>query len=117
MSTPQQVTQFYWLKLTPLSRTLIAKEFSLHRSQGASVHNLNGGQMVIVSDGHSDKDLEVITVERMQELLKSKETDFWKLFDATVEKLNKVHDKELQLAAEKAKLENEKAAQGYGNPV
>lgn len=115
MDIPQQMTPFYWLRLPALTRVLLVKEFGLTRSQGCQVHNLDG-KTVVASDGYTEQDLAAITVERMQKLLKVKETDFWKLFDVVADKVVEIYNKEQRLESEKAKLENEKNA-NYVNPV
>ena len=43
----------------------------------------------VVSDGHTDKDLQEITVEKLQGFLEEKETDFYKLYDMAIERLAK----------------------------
>lgn len=48
----------------------------------------------VMSDGHTDKDLQAITAEKMQEYLGEKETDFYKLYDAAVERITKEIRKE-----------------------
>ncbi len=77
-----QVTIPEWLKLSIPVRQRLVAVFEVPRSQGTMVEG-----NTVVSDGYTHKDLEAITVEKMQVFLDSKETDFIKLFDAVVVKI------------------------------
>lgn len=39
----------------------------------------------VISDGYTDEDLQYLTIEKMQEFLKTKESDFYKLLNQVVE--------------------------------
>lgn len=81
------MTSFQWMRLGQAMRNELVKIFAIKRSQGSTVHML-GETAKVVSDGYTDEDLAVITVAKMQAFLKEKkETDFWKLMDATIDKI------------------------------
>lgn len=71
-----------WLGLSPEMRRNIATVFHLQRSGGVEV--ING---TVASDGYTADNLAVITTETLQSLLKTADTDFYKLFDQMVEYL------------------------------
>jgi len=75
-----QVNQSQWLNLPTEIRVKLATIFNLSRSTGSHVMN-----NTVQCDGHTDGDLLGISVEKMQQLLGSSETDFYKLFNAVVE--------------------------------
>ncbi len=77
-----QVTIPEWLKLPVPVRQRLVQIFEINRSQGTSVEG-----NVVISDGYTHKDLEAITLEKMQIFLDSQEPDFIKLFDAVVKKI------------------------------
>ena len=76
-----QIYSHEWVKLPFHSREHLHKVFGLKKSVGSEVA---GG--VLLCDGHSHKDLEPITTEKMQEYTKSKSTDFVKLWEASIKK-------------------------------
>jgi hypothetical protein len=81
------MTSFQWMRLSQETRAKLKTLFGINKSQGATTQ-MFGTRMEVVSDGHTDKDLEAITVEKMQAYLREKkETDFWKLMDATIDKI------------------------------
>lgn len=98
----QQMTTFFWLKVPANTRARIKEVFGLTRSGGSIVQNMGRG-IEVVSDGYTDQDLSEITVEKMQKYLKSKETEFWKLFSETQAKIEEILKKEEELEREKAK--------------
>ncbi len=81
------MTSFQWMRLSQETRDAFKAQFGLTKSQGATTQ-MFGTRMEVVSDGYTDRDLAAITVEKMQAFLKEKkETDFWKLMDATIDKI------------------------------
>lgn len=76
------LNQLIWLKLKPETRANLAVMLGLHKSGGSEV--VAGVQ---VSDGYTPQDLLGITVEKLQTVLNSKETDFYKLFDELVKRV------------------------------
>ena len=91
-----QLYASYWVVLPQEVRNKMKKEFSIQRSSGSHVE---GGR--VVSDGHTDEDLKGVTVEKMQKLLKSKETDQSKLIEMTVEHFTNEANAELKAKGEK----------------
>lgn len=77
-----QLTIPQWLELPPYIRMKLAKLFNIKRSTGAEVHN-----NVLVSDGHTHKDLATVTVEKMQEYTGRDTTDFYELLNLTIGKV------------------------------
>ncbi len=73
-----------WLSLPSLVRVKIVNLFQVPRSEGAHVQIGGPENTFGTSDGHSTKDLETITIEKLQDHLHSTETDFFQLFDALV---------------------------------
>lgn len=76
------LSKLEWLKLSIPTRSLMIGQFNIPKSGFTHVQD---GQ--ILTDGYTEQDLQVVTVERLQEYLDSKETDFYKLLSKTVEKL------------------------------
>ena len=89
-----QVSVPEWVKLPHETRVELAKQFNLKKSKGAQVEFI-GGITVLQSDGYTHDDLRDITIEKMQDYLKSEETDFIKLFNACVEKVDEVANTEV----------------------
>lgn len=75
-------------------RTRLAELFNLIPTGESVVHvgQMIGGNIagVAKSDGFTPHDLQAVTTQRLQEVLKSKDTDFYKLFNALVEKLDDI---------------------------
>lgn len=69
-----------WLGLCTETRNYLRKRFHIGKSGGIEVCD---GQ--IISDGTTEEDLSVLTVEAMQEFLNSKEKDIFELFRQVVE--------------------------------
>jgi len=79
-----QLTRPQWLALSvPIRRKLI-ELFDIPRS--ASTEVIDG---VVASDGHTHEDLAVITLEKVQVLLDSTETDFYSLMMELVKLIEK----------------------------
>lgn len=74
------LSRLKWLELPNDIRFKIIQDFNVPRSGHAIVENQR-----VVSDGHTDEDLQHITIEKMQEFLKTKEDDFYKLLNRVVE--------------------------------
>ena len=104
-----------WLALPAETRVKLIKMFSIPRSgevivrSGTIVNGNIAGEMT--QDGHSAKDLYAITIEKMQEILKTDDVDFYKMFNHIVENIDwfaepKVEEKKEVVVdpAEKAKF-------------
>ena len=72
-----------WCSLPNEVRFRLRSLFNIPRSSNTEV---NDG--VIVSDGTTFEDIKVLTTEKMQSYLVSTDTDFHKLFDGVVAKVN-----------------------------
>lgn len=82
-----QLTSFQWMRLQDATKAKLVKLFNLRKSNGVTTQ-MFGTRVEVISDGYTDADLSAITVEKMQAFLKEKkENDFWKLMDATIDKL------------------------------
>jgi len=76
------ISQAYWLGLSKETRLKLAELFDLSRSTFTHVEG-----NTVVSDGYSLRDLAGITKEKMQEYTGETHDDFYKLLEATIEKL------------------------------
>ena len=72
-----------WVSLPNEVRYRIRAIFNIPKSGATDV---NDGR--VVSDGTTYEDLKLLTTEKMQEYLKDDSTDFYKLFDKVVAKVN-----------------------------
>lgn len=64
-------------------RSQLKQVFGIPRSEGTRIEDNR-----VMSDGHTHRDLSVVTVERMQEYLKNpKQSDFFKLFEQVLSKV------------------------------
>lgn len=89
-----QITQPQWVSLKPETRFKIAEMFGLVKDTGAVVED-----GYVVTDGYSHTQLAKITLEGLQDKLKSKEKDFIVLFLELVESIenpNKVKEPVVQ---------------------
>jgi hypothetical protein len=86
--TPQ-LNQTGWLALSPEVRTKICKIFEIPKS-GATII-VGGTNARVQSDGHLDKDLALITKEKMEKFLglAVSTIDYFQLFDMVVAQLDK----------------------------
>lgn len=91
-----------WVQLPEYMRRRIAELFKLKRSGGAEVFN---GRLV--TDGYTYKDLEGISVVKMQELLNLTETEYFTLFDSLLEHVENEHSGKIKQTEE----EKEKKAE------
>lgn len=94
MLTPQ-ITVNQWLSLRWDIRLELAKIFNLKKS-GQSIVTSMGVQ----SDGHTPIDLQAITLEKLQEVTKSKSEDYFELINLLIENIKnnnqeKTHEKEI----------------------
>ena len=74
------LSRLIWLSLSSETRQKLKILLSIPRTGGTEV--VDGR---VVSDGYTDRDLQVITLERLQELAGSTESDFYKLFNQLVQ--------------------------------
>lgn len=79
---PQIISLHVWISLPNEVRHRIRARFNISRSSNTVVNDNK-----IESDGTTYEDLKNLTVEKMQQYLSSIETDYHKLFDATVVKI------------------------------
>jgi hypothetical protein len=100
MITPQ-LTIPQWLSFSYQIKQRLIEIFNIPKSSGSLVENNK-----VISDGHTHNDLLSISVEKMQEYLNSTETDFYALFNAILEKLEK-EQKEVEDNDQKLKEEQE----------
>lgn len=77
-----------WLEQSPEVRAKLKEIFQIPRSKGSEIVNDPQG-IRVVSDGHSYDDLKAIGVESMQQYLNSSEEDYFKLFNALIDKLTR----------------------------
>ena len=78
--TPQ-IDTFHWLQLSSSVRQRMREIFGIPRSEGSFIQD-----NIVKSDGHTYKDLSVITVGAMQAfLLDTNDNDFHSLFDRVIE--------------------------------
>lgn len=73
-----------WIGLPELTRVRIAGLFNIPRSLDREVFDNR-----VIQDGYTVASLAAITTQGMQEILKSDSKDFYHLFDALVEFVNK----------------------------
>lgn len=78
-----QLPTHEWLKLPMEVRVKLREIFNIPKSEGARVVN-----NTVESDGHTFRDLQALTVEKMQSYLDSKGDDFVKLFDEVLAKVD-----------------------------
>lgn len=81
-----------WLSTPIETRVKLTKLFGIPRTgevivQTGEIQNGNIGS-IVKSDGHSAGDLYAITVEKMQALLNTDDTDFYKMFNHIVENID-----------------------------
>jgi hypothetical protein len=101
-----QLTKPQWLNIPLEMRIKLINIFKIPRSEATMTSG--GTNSVILSDGHSHKDLESITIDKMQVYLGSQLTDFYQLFDKVLEKLNE--DNKFSVEEESKKVETENIA-------
>ena len=77
------ISQQEWVKVPHEVRLELVQEFGLKRSGIIQVFN-----NTLMSDGYSYEDLAPLTVERMQLYVGTRETDYFKLWEATTNKAN-----------------------------
>lgn len=81
-----------WLSLPAETRMKLMKLFGIPRTgevvvQTGEMINGNIGS-IVKNDGHAAGDLYAITTEKMQALLKTDDTDFYKMFNHIVENID-----------------------------
>lgn len=93
-----------WVQLPDTVRRRIAELFDLEANGGAVVEN---GKLK--HDRHTEKDLQGITLEKMQTLTQSESTNYFELFDRVLEYIENEKTGNLErLAEEKAAHEEER---------
>lgn len=76
------LSQTYWLTLSHDTRRKIAILLDIPRSGGTEVSDNR-----VISDGHTQLDLSIVTLDYLQNFMQSKEEDFYKLFKQLVERV------------------------------
>lgn len=74
------LSKLKWLQTDLKVRQRLCVDFAVPQSEATFVANNE-----VISDGHTDRDLQVITVEKLQAYTAMNEVDFYKLYDAAVE--------------------------------
>jgi hypothetical protein len=105
-----QIVKPQWLQIPLETRVKLIEIFKIPRTEPTMTSG--GTNSVVLSDGHSHKDLESITIEKMQKYLGSQLTDFFQLFDKVLEKLNE--DSKFSVEEESKKVETENIAKWLG---
>ena len=104
-----QLTQPQWIGLSQEVKDKLINIFHIPRTEPTKVNQgFHEGklQTVVSSDGHSHKDLSVISVKAMQEFLGSDKTDFYALFEDVVNKISTTQRIDLEAEAKKVEHEN-----------
>lgn len=102
-----QLTQLQWIELSREVKDKLIDIFHIPRTEPTKINQglIDGKQQtVVLSDGHSHKDLSVITVKAMQEYLGNYNlTDFYALFNEVLNRISTTQkvDSEASLRAEK----------------
>jgi hypothetical protein len=99
-----QLVKPQWLKIPLETRRELIKIFEIPRTEATMI--MGGTNSIVLSDGHSHKDLEAITVEKMQKYLDSELTDFFQLFDMVLDKINKTKTNTVEEESKKVETEN-----------
>lgn len=92
MSNQPLLAYNVWLALPPETRVKLTKLFGIPRTgevivQTGDIVDGNIGS-VVKQDGHAPGDLYAITVEKMQQILGTDDTDFYKMFNHIVENID-----------------------------
>lgn len=95
MLTPQLAVN-QWVQLPQDTRRRLVEMFHIKRSGGAEVAN-----GVLLTDGHTYRDLAVISTEAMQQLLVNQSSNFFELFDALLVKVEEEKQADLKAKREK----------------
>lgn len=78
----RQLVPFEWLQMPKLIQELFIKWFKISRTGGAIVVDNK-----IISDGHTNEDLAVVSLESLQAFLHTDETHWDKLLQLTINKM------------------------------
>ncbi len=81
-----QITVPQWLNLDQSIRARLITLFKIPRSEGTSVIQGSHGTQ-IMSDGHTNEDLAVLTLERMNEYLERESSDYFGTLNEVIEKV------------------------------
>lgn len=76
------LSKLEWLKIPMNIRFLMVEEFKIPKSGFTHVED---GQ--VLTDGYSEKDLQTLTLEKLQSYLNNQETDYYKLLNLLTKKL------------------------------
>lgn len=74
----------YWLSLSRETRKMLSEKLDIPKSGNVEVE-YNGTEGRVVCDGYTSNDLLSVTTEKLQNILNSKETDFYKLLESLIE--------------------------------
>lgn len=95
------ITQYYWLRIPHDIRRELVSIFNIQRTGTAVMQDSKQ-----LADGHSDRDLEVLTVGKLQEFTGSQEGDAYDLLDLAVEKIKNQQHESLEVHAKRMEEEN-----------
>lgn len=87
MNFDGQLPYQLWLKLPKEVRNKLAVLFNIKRT-GSTVVNYGPNGNTVESDGYKPTDIEAVTLEKMQELLHTNDTNFFGLFERVVNDLD-----------------------------
>ena len=76
------ISKLYWLSLKPETRKNLAVFLEIPKTSGVIVED---GR--VMGDGYTDDDLATVTLVKLQEYMGSTETDFLKLFQLLIDRL------------------------------
>lgn len=78
----RQLTQFEWLQLPPKAKELFKETFNIKRTGGSIVVDNR-----LISDGHTNDDLSVVSLKTLQEYLGTTEDHWDKILQLTINKM------------------------------
>lgn len=84
MKEEQKITTKIWLSISPNTRIKIRQKFNIYQSVSTEVQTV-GGVSTVISDGITERDLEVLSVETLKDFTKDGSNDITKLLAKTIE--------------------------------
>jgi len=76
------LSKLFWLGLSRNTRTSLKILLEIPKSEGAEVFG-----NTVVSDGHTDADLATLTLEKLQEYMRSDNPDFYGLLNELIDRI------------------------------
>lgn len=98
MAYEQMVSRYHWLQLSNEQRNHLRLIFNIPKSGGVIMQDNK-----MMSDGSDENDLKAMNIETMQGFLRSKETSFEKLYNATIAAVDALIQDEKDTAIEQIK--------------